>query len=72
MKKIYRIVATVCTCAALTAGLSSILAGGHGHPAPPPPVLCGCACPGGGFVIVHAPTAEDCPAVCATACDQTS
>lgn len=39
-----------------------------GFPLPPPPVLCGCLCEDGSFIIVHAPTANDCPKACAAAC----
>ena len=38
-------------------------------PLPPPPVLCGCICPDGSFITTHAPTGEDCPQACATACN---
>jgi hypothetical protein len=73
MKKLARIVTVVALCSVAVFGVSSIMARGpKSTPAPPPPVLCGCACPDGSIVITHAPDAESCPAVCATACDQTS
>jgi len=72
MKKVPRIAVTALACTAMTFGVSSMVSARGGRPAPPPPVLCGCACPDGSFVITHAPDAESCPSVCATACDQTS
>ena len=73
MKKLAPIVTVVALCSVAVFGVSSIMARGpKSAPAPPPPVLCGCACPDGSFVITHAPDAASCPAVCATACDQTS
>jgi hypothetical protein len=72
MKRVARIAFTVSICSIGMFGISSIMAARGGRPAPPPPVLCGCACPDGSIVITHAPDAESCPAVCATACDQTS
>ena len=71
MKKLARIAALVSIGVALI-GITGPQAAKKGIPAPPPPVLCGCACPDGSFVITHAPDADSCPAVCATACDQTS
>ena len=69
MRALTRIAAAVSVCA-LLAGVSTVMAGRKSVPAPPPPVLCGCPCPDGSFVIVHAPDAESCPAVCANACLQ--
>lgn len=71
MRKPARIVTTVSFICVGLFGISNLMAG-HGKPAPPPPVLCGCACPDGSFVITHAPDADSCPSVCATACSQTS
>ena len=70
MKTFVRIAAVVSVSAALL-GASTLMAK-KGPPLPPPPVLCGCACPDGSIVITHAPDAESCPAVCETACNQTS
>ena len=69
MKKAVRIALPVCI--AILAGVSLSLARKKGIPAPPPPVLCGCACPDGSFVITHAPSADQCPAVCEQACNNT-
>lgn len=68
MRKSLRIAAVLSVFVAMIFGISIILAARGGRPAPPPPVLCGCACPDGSFVIVHAPTGDDCPSACATAC----
>jgi hypothetical protein len=72
MRKALRIAGTVAVGLAMTLSVSSSMAARRGQPAPPPPVLCGCACPDGSFVITHAPDAESCPSVCATACNQES
>ena len=69
-KNLARFAAVTAICFAV-AGISSLQAGKKGIPAPPPPVLCGCACPDGSIVVTHAPSADQCEAVCATACDQT-
>jgi len=74
MKKLTRIAATVSVCSVWLFGASSIVNAGRGKstPAPPPPVLCGCLCPDGSIMVTHAPDAESCPSVCATACNTES
>ena len=70
MKQSLRIALPVCL--AVLAGVSLSMA--KKNPPvipPPPPPLCGCACPDGSFVITHAPTAAECPAVCEQACNNT-
>lgn len=69
MKVLVRFAAAV-SVVAIVMGASSVFAG-KSHPAPPQDVLCGCLCPDGSIVITHAPDENSCPAVCATACDNT-
>ena len=74
MRKLTRIVATVSVGLSMSFGASTLVNAGRGKsaPAPPPPVLCGCACPDGSIVVTHAPDAESCPSVCASACNTES
>ena len=69
-KNLARFVALSAICFAV-AGISSLQAGRKSVPAPPPDVLCGCLCPDGSIVVTHAGSEDQCPAVCAQACDNT-
>ena len=53
MRKTFRFVTVLCVCAAMTLGVSSVMAGKKSQPAPEPPPLCACTCPDSSIVVAH-------------------
>ena len=50
MRKAFRFVTVLCVCAAMTFGVSSVIAG---RKPPPPEPICACTCPDGSIVVAH-------------------